>query len=169
MKRCSTLIRLFSLPFIIFSLLITLPCQGSQQLNNSFSAVATKAAKPSATTQQLNNSTTQQFNLLMQVRQREITGLCIMETASDSSIVGTVINEFGTKIFDFTYNNGKTRVFNLIAPINKWYIRRELRRDFQFILTNLKENGITVKRKRIIYTLTPITTSPLPGEVLNNQ
>ena len=149
MKRCSTLIRLFSLPFIIFSLLITLPCQGSQQLNNS-------------TTQQL-------INLLMQVRQREITGLCIMETASDSSIVGTVINEFGTKIFDFTYNNGKTRVFNLIAPINKWYIRRELRRDFQFILTNLKENGITVKRKRIKYTLTPITTSPLPGEVPNNQ
>lgn len=150
MKECSTRIRLISLPLLIlyFSFFFSLTCQGSQQ-----------------------------FNLLIEYRQHQITGICIIQTTSLSSqlstlnsnaplpsegsgevpsIVGTVMNEFGTKFFDFTYSNGKTRVFNLIKPINKWYIRRALRRDFQFILTNINENGITLKRKRIKYTLTPL-------------
>ena len=59
-----------------------------------------------------------EYNVLMQVRGREMTGICVMQTEADSSIVGTLITEMGVKIFDFTYSNGKAKVMNVIAPLN---------------------------------------------------
>ena len=93
-------------------------------------------------------STESEYGLLMQVRGRDMTGLCIIESSSDGSVVGTVVNEMGVKAFDFTYANGKAKVLNVIGPMNKWYIRRVISRDFSFIISNI--NGgkdITVKRR----------------------
>ena len=72
-----------------------------------------------------------EYNVLMQVRGREMTGICVMQTEADSSIVGTLITEMGVKIFDFTYSNGKAKVMNVIAPLNKWYIRKILKKDYK--------------------------------------
>ena len=77
-----------------------------------------------------------------------------METAADGSIVGTVVNEFGIKAFDFTFANGKAKVFNVIGPLNKWYIRKVLKGDFTFLLSNMKKSGDVKKKKRRL-TVTP--------------
>ena len=79
-----------------------------------------------------------EYNMLMQVRGMEITSICVMETAADGSIVGTVVNEFGIKAFDFTFANGKAKVFN----------------DFTFLLSNMKKSGDVKKKKRRL-TVTP--------------
>ncbi len=97
-------------------------------------------------------STESEYGLLMQVRGRDITGLCIIDTSPDGSVVGTVVNEMGVKAFDFTYANGKAKVLNVIGPMNKWYIRRVISRDFSFIINNI--NGgkdVTVKRRSLRY------------------
>lgn len=92
----------------------------------------------------------QEYNLLMQVRGQEITGICVINTTPENEVVGTVVSEFGVKAFDFTYANGKAKVLNVIAMLDKWYIRKVLRKDLAFILENLPQGQDTVKKKRSI-------------------
>ena len=117
------------------------------------------------------------YTLLMSARGHEITGLCILSTADgagEDAIVGTVVNEFGVKAFDITYSGGKAKVKNVIGPMNRWYIRRVLSRDWSFIIRHLagrqpmvegkREMQVTAEgdvvvtnhRFRISYTLTPM-------------
>lgn len=90
----------------------------------------------------------QEYNLLMQVRGQEITGICVISTTPENEVVGTVVSEFGVKAFDFTYANGKAQVLNVIAMLDKWYIRKVLRKDLAFILENLPQRQDAVKKKR---------------------
>ena len=70
-----------------------------------------------------------------------------------------MINEFGAKAFDFTYTNGKVKVLNVVAFLDKWYIRRVLRRDLKHILPTLPPDKESYyKRRWISYTFTPMTS-----------
>ena len=99
-----------------------------------------------------------EYHLLMQVKGQEVTGICVIDSVADGGLVGTVINEFGAKAFDFTYNNkGKVKVLNVVAFLDKWYIRRVLRRDLAKILPTLpKDEESCYKRRWITYTFPPI-------------
>jgi hypothetical protein len=90
----------------------------------------------------------------MDVRGQEITAICMMNIEDDGSVVGTVVNEMGVKAFDFTYANGKAKVINVLGPLNKWYIRMVLRKDFSFILSNIDGGQDVVQKKRSM-TFTP--------------
>ena len=116
-----------------------------------------------------------EYQLLMEIRGREVTGICIVNAEDANHMVGTLVNEFGVKAFDFTYANGKAKVLNVVGPLNKWYIKKVLKRDFRFILPNLWRGKDVVEKKRrltvmpngdiiirndrfkIVYTFTPIT------------
>lgn len=128
MRSCLILIEL---------LFLLLPCQAVNGLypsqygiHNSHSAITTE------------------YNLTIQARGQEITGLCVMNKEADGNIVGTIINEFGVKAFDFTYYNGKAQIMNVIGPLDKWYIRKVLRKDFSFILAHLWQDRNVVSKKR---------------------
>jgi hypothetical protein len=84
----------------------------------------------------------------MQARGHEFTGLCITSQEADGAIVGTLVSEMGMKAFDFTFANGKATVFNVIAPLDKWYIRKVLRGDFAFILSNIGKGKDADKKRR---------------------
>lgn len=92
--------------------------------------------------------TAKEYSLAVNIRGREITGICIINISADSSIVGTVVNEFGLKAFDFSYSSEKARIFNVMSPLDKWYIRKILRNDFRFILSNMFVNGDVISEKR---------------------
>ena len=98
------------------------------------------------------------YNLCMQTRGYEITGICVMNISSNGDIVGTIVNEFGIKAFDFIYNQKKVKILNVISPLDKWFIRNILRRDFRYILSDLKrlDMGATIERKSRKYLFTPI-------------
>lgn len=92
---------------------------------------------------------TWEYHITIDARGNEITGLCIMNVYTDNSIKGTIINEFGTKIFDFSCSpKKKVKIENVIAPINKWYIRRVLKGDLAFILSNLRQSSDVTEKKR---------------------
>lgn len=82
--------------------------------------------------------TSKEYNLQMDIRGREITAICVMNLHPDGDAVGTIINEMGVKILDFTYSHGQMKVLNLIAPLNKWLIKKILRQDFKFIFQKLQ-------------------------------
>ena len=121
---------------------------------------------------------TYEYNLTMQVRGYEITGICLMNKSADNSIMGTVINEFGMKAFDFIYDNGKIQLLNIVAFLDKWYIRKVLKKDLAFILSQIdkgvdfekkprkilfKPNGeveVINSRYKIYYSFTPMISEP---------
>lgn len=77
-----------------------------------------------------------------------MTGICIINISADSSIVGTIVNEFGIKAFDFSYSMGRAKLFNVISHLDKWYIRKVLRNDFRFILANMFFNNSEISEKK---------------------
>ena len=88
------------------------------------------------------SAVTYEYQLTMQVRGHEITGICMMNKSADHSIMGTVISEFGMKAFDFIYDNGKVQLLNIVAFLDKWYIRKVLKKDLAFILSQMDECGM---------------------------
>lgn len=96
-----------------------------------------------------------EYELLMNIRSRTVTSICMIDTQSDGSMIGTVVSEMGAKAFDFTYQNGNARVINLMGPLNKWYIKKMLNKDFSFILSNMSSHQTEVIRKARHFTRNP--------------
>lgn len=53
---------------------------------------------------------------------------------SDGVRKGTVMNEFGIKAFDFEVSVSDASMTNAMPVLNKFYIRKEIARDLQFML-----------------------------------
>lgn len=119
-----------------------------------------------------------QYAMLLDARGRQVTGICILQSQADGTVVGTVVNEFGVKAFDVVYDGRRAQILDLVGPLDHWYIRRVLQRDFAFLLTHL-DAGTEVKqgirslssqpdgqlelynrRYRIRYSFTPMTLEP---------
>ena len=75
-----------------------------------------------------------------------VSGICIL-MAEDGVIKGSMFNEFGISSMDFTYQPGKDKVklVSVIKMLDKWYIKRVLRRDMAHVVKNL-QNGISTYR-----------------------
>lgn len=121
-------VRKFFLLINLLTLLCLTPCQATNELDDSL--------------------TIREYQFLMQARGHELTGLCIVNEVSEDTVMGTIVNEFGVKAFDFSIDNGKGRVFNVIRPLDKWYIRRVLKGDFGFIFNNMKRGQDLIIKKR---------------------
>lgn len=89
------------------------------------------------------------YKVSINARGQEISGLAIMEPQADKSILGAIVNDFGVKVYDFVYSNGKTKISNVIAPLNKWYIRKVLRKDLSYILLSLSNDADPSVRARM--------------------
>lgn len=52
---------------------------------------------------------------------------------------GVLFNEFGITALEFTYDpyKKKIRLVQLISMLNKWYIRRLLKKDLRYVMENL--------------------------------
>lgn len=76
------------------------------------------------------------YNMSIQRDALSITGICLMKR-SDGRILGSVVNEFGIKAFDFTYDTSKRKVKlqNVVGFINKWYIRKVLKGDLRYLFS----------------------------------
>lgn len=99
-----------------------------------------------------------QYNFSLQVKDQEVTGICVTRFISQTEAVGTVMNEFGLTILDFEYKDGKTKLSNLPPMLDRWFVRRILQNDFSFFFKHLPSGQDFKKRSR------RITFSP-EGEV----
>lgn len=88
-------------------------------------------------------SDTLRLSVQLTFRKAVVTGLCLMVTSDKHETVGSVINEFGLKAFDFVYNKqrNKLKLENVTPALDKWYIRRVLRHDMRYIVPILIEAG----------------------------
>lgn len=93
-----------------------------------------------------------EYALQMDIRGENITALCAMRVNSDDDIMGTVMNEFGARFFDFVFDGTKVKIMNVFPAMNKWYIRYVLRKDFGFFCSNFRKK-IGVKKAKLNFEL----------------
>lgn len=120
----------------------------------------------------VSDSCASKYSVSISFRGVTITGLCILRDYGDE-VIGSVVNEFGIKAFDFVFNKdkGKTKLQNVIKMMNKWYIKKVISSDLSTLLrsentenkmkcrTIVKENGILTlnnNKYKINYKFIPI-------------
>jgi len=121
-------------------------------------------------------SATERYAVTIDMGRASLTGVMVMRQEADD-VVGSMINEFGVSAIDFMYDGArdKVRLCHVVPFMDKWYIRRVLRRDLRFCLYILynkvygrrhsyavKQDGdavsITNARYGITYAFAPLNT-----------
>ena len=76
------------------------------------------------------------------------------------TVKGSLFNEFGITALDFTYDRRKDKVklHSVVKMMDRWYIRRVLRRDLHEVLKGLEQGDSIYEDKRyhINYKFTPL-------------
>jgi hypothetical protein len=88
-----------------------------------------------------------------------VSGICILHRDGDT-VHGSLFNEFGITALDFTYRleRKKVKLHKVMPMMNKWYIRKVLKKDLRQLMTGLQNGETTWKDERyhIEYQLTPL-------------
>ena len=83
-----------------------------------------------------------------------VSGICVL-LQEDSLIKGSLFNEFGITALDFTYNpqRDKIKLHSVMKMMDKWYIRKVLKKDLRQVMKTLKEGQTeyTNQRRHIVY------------------
>ena len=78
-----------------------------------------------------------------------LSGITIMVREADV-YHGVLFNEFGITALEFTYQpqTKKVELIEVIAMLDKWYIRRVLKNDLQHVMENLMKGNLTYKDEK---------------------
>ena len=90
-----------------------------------------------------------------------VSGICILLNDGEE-LKGSVFNEFGISCLDFVWlkTKDKVKLLSVQKMLDKWYIRRTLRKDLRLLLHEMVESRTTYmnEKRHITYQLKPITT-----------
>lgn len=99
------------------------------------------------------------YNVQIDFKKAYISGLCLM-LMEDDIIKASVVNEFGVSALDYIYNptKQKVKILKVMGKMNKWYIKKVLKRDLKQVMLNLPqgENTYEDKKYSIKYTFEPL-------------
>lgn len=99
------------------------------------------------------------FTAYIEMEKGYVSGICILHRDGDT-VHGSLFNEFGITALDFTYRleRKKVKLHTVMPMMNKWYIRKVLRKDLRQLMTGLQNGETTWKDERyhIEYQLTPL-------------
>ena len=99
------------------------------------------------------------YNAYIEMPRAYISGVSILMKEGDV-IKGSLFNEFGITALDFTYDpkRQKVKLHTVIKMMDKWYIRRVIRKDIAQLMICLQKGETQYKneRRNINYQFLPI-------------
>ena len=99
------------------------------------------------------------YTAYIEMEKGYVSGICILHRDGDT-VHGSLFNEFGITALDFTYHleKKKVKLHTVMPMMNKWYIRKVLKKDLRQLMTGLQNGETTWKDERyhIEYQLTPL-------------
>lgn len=123
-----------------------------------------------------------EYSTTLKFKNNEITGISITKLQGDE-LIGSLVNEFGIKAFDFKYNtkSKKIKLFNVIAFMDKWYIKKALKSDLKYLFSypktkKSKRRNIVVREDILLlentkydikYIFTPLTSIEAQKDDIN--
>lgn len=97
------------------------------------------------------------YNLYVEIRESYLSGICLMVN-NNGIIASSIVNEFGISLMDFTYSErkDKVKIRNTIKPLDRWYIKRLLKRSLRGMLKAMKSGNTEYidENNRIKYVFT---------------
>jgi len=100
-----------------------------------------------------------QYAAYIEMPRGYVSGVCVLQKA-DAVIKGCLFNEFGITSLDFTYypDRQKVKLHHVVKLMDKWYIRRILRKDMALLMRCMEEGRTSYRneRRHITYQLNPI-------------
>lgn len=100
------------------------------------------------------------YTATIEMQRGYLSGVCVLLREGDD-VKGCLFNEFGLTALEFTYSTTKNKVklHSVLPMLDKWYIRRVLRRDLREVMHRLAEGQTAYEdtRYHITYTFTPLT------------
>lgn len=113
-------------------------------LGMSLSAVEVSAEEPNS-----------RYSVHIELECSAISGVCIL-----GQDAGAIVNEFGVTALSFRYDvrRNRVKIVDIVPQLDRWYIRRVLRRDLQRMIPNLSGGEYEYRNDRheINYRFTPI-------------
>lgn len=95
------------------------------------------------------------YNFTMTSSRAEIRGLCILKL-NGKVINASIMNDFGATFIDYSYQVKKLKVklHYVVGQLDKWYIRRVLKRDLKKVMIAMynKETTYCDSKHRLTYT-----------------
>ena len=90
----------------------------------------------------------QEFAVTINARGAELTGICIVKT-DETGTKGAVVNEFGVHALDFTLtaDRQKVKLLNVMPAMNRWYVRRVVRKDLKYLFSATERSQSKGPRK----------------------
>ena len=82
------------------------------------------------------------YNMQIDIRNGYVSGFCML-VKEDNIVKSSIVNEFGVSIIDFTYDTKKDKVKlkYVMKALNKWYIKRVLKKDLKQIMHIMQQGG----------------------------
>lgn len=79
------------------------------------------------------------YSVQIDIDRAGISGVYIMQEQNDT-VLCAIVNEFGVSALSFTYNpvKGRIKIVGCLPQLNKWYIKRILKRDLKSIIPQLQ-------------------------------
>ena len=107
----------------------------------------------------------QQYTIYIEMPKAYLSGVGILKN-DGTRIVGSLFNEFGLSALDFTYDpvGGKVKLLHAMPMLDKWYIRKTLRKDLRRLFERMSQgiDTYTNERRHILYRFTPMASGPSP-------
>lgn len=100
---------------------------------------------------------TNKYSAMIELPKAYLSGVCILKMDEQGVVMGCLFNEFGISALEFSYRPGdkKVKLLSVIKMMDKWYIRRVLKRDLVKVYQQLLDGKTTYVNERfhITYTL----------------
>ena len=101
----------------------------------------------------------QRYSAYIEMPRGYVSGMLVL-LHEEETVKGSLFNEFGITALDFTYDRRKDKVklHSVVKMMDRWYIRRVLRRDLREVLKGLEQGDSIYEDKRyhINYKFTPL-------------
>ncbi len=96
------------------------------------------------------------YNIEIKTSRMTVSGLCRI-LYQEEETRGVIFNEFGITFAEFSYfpSNKRVKLHSVISFLNKWYIRKVLRKDISRLMRSLPADKTDYqnKRRKITYKL----------------
>lgn len=105
-------------------------------------------------------SANDRYTVQIDIRKAYISGICIIHE-EEEVVTASIMNEFGVSALTYKYykTSGKVKILNIFKPMNKWYIKRVLKKDLKKIMQEMPlQDPLTYENRKynIIYQFTPL-------------
>lgn len=99
------------------------------------------------------------YSAYIETRRGYVSGVLALRGEADT-VRGSLFNEFGITALDFTYyrRRDRVRLHTVVKQLDRWYLRRVLRRDLREVLKHIEQGDSTYEDSRyhINYKFTPL-------------